>query len=205
VKWTVAVYDALAVNLVAFIENGVNTDTGRVAIRRFDPPVITPPGSSRVLNIYARQDELEIPPRAILTLALNSEWVFGGPVVTCPPNTAPGAGPFDRDRDALERITAVGAAKLLEDSIVAPRLFTERIDVATVAYQLCQLSAHPALFVDDLYFPLTGAVLDGYYAPEMRLKDCLDELASLVPGGADHWVDALLGVHFEALAEGEDS
>jgi hypothetical protein len=208
--WTVTVSDPLNGTVLATVENGVHTGTGEVCIRRFDPPVVTPPGRGKSLNLFVKQTALQVPPRAIVQLALDEEPVFWGPVVTCPPLTAPGAGPFDKDRDALERVTVVGGEQLLKDSIVGPRFLDRRAlvgglgsaDVATIAHELCRLYAHPALTVDQDDFVTTGAVLTLFYRPTDTLESCLKVLAETVPGGADWWVDAEGAVHFQAREGG---
>src|SRR5690606_28257470 len=155
-KWTVTVSDPLNTTVLATVVNGVHTGTGEVCIRNFDPPTVNPPGTSKVLNLYVKQSVLEVPPRAIVQLALDDTPVFWGPVVTSPPITAPGAGPYDQDRDALERVTVVGGEKLLEDSVIGPRLLDGpalealgSADPAIIAFELCSLYAHPALTVDE--------------------------------------------------------
>lgn len=204
-KWTVTISDPLNETVLATVENGIHTDTGEVAIRTFDPPVVTPPGTSKVLNLYVKQSVLEIPPRAIIQFSLDGTPVFWGPAVIVPPAGAPGAGPRDRDRDALERVTVLGGEQLLKDSLVGPRLLNRAAlgalgsnDVATAALDLCELYAHPALTVDYLNFPATGAVIDIFYRPASTLEECLRILAETVPGGASFWVDATGAVHFQA-------
>ena len=181
-------------------ENGtvVIGDEVVVAVRGFDPPVVTPPGSGRLLNLFLRRDTLDVPPRAIVQFLVAGEAVFWGPAVIVPPEGSPGAGPFDRDRDALERVTVVGGEQLLKDSIVESRLI-ENTDVSAIAHELCVLYAHPALIVDVLNFPATGAVLSVFYRPEGTLYDALLELVNTVPGGAACWVNALGEIHFQAL------
>lgn len=209
-KWTVTVSDPLNTTVLATVVNGVHAGTGEVCIRHFDPPTVTPPGTSKVLNLYVKQSVLEIPPRAIIQLSLDDTPVFWGPVVTSPPITVPGAGPYDEDRDALERVSVLGGEKLLEDSVVGPRLLDgpalEALgsnDPAAIAYELCRLYAHAALTVDEANFPLTGSVWSLFYKPETTLLDALqNELAPSVPGGADAWVDANGAVHFEARTPG---
>lgn len=207
--WTVTVSDPLNGTVLATVENGVHTGTGEVCIRSFDPPVVTPPGRGKSLNLFVKQTALQVPPRAIVQLALDEEPVFWGPVVTSPPITAPGAGPFDKDRDALERVTVLGGEKLCEDSVVRARVLDGpaledlgSADVATIAHELCRLYAHAALTVDEANFPATGAVLKLFYKPEATLAAALDELAETVTGGADWWVDAEGAIHFEARPEG---
>src|SRR5690606_4628443 len=120
VKWTVTISDALNANLLATVENGIDTTSGEVVMRRFDPPIVTPPGTGKTSNLYVKQSELAIPPRAIIQLPLDDTAVFWGPAVIIPPDH-PGAGPRDQDRDALERVTVFGGEQLLKDSIVGPR------------------------------------------------------------------------------------
>ena len=199
-SWTVIVRDAMNTTTLATAVNGLIGTT--VALRGFDPPIVTPPGSGRVLNLYARQDELDVPPRGIIQFLMGSTPVFWGPSVVVPSATSPGAGPFDTDRDALERITVLGGEQLLKDSVIGPRLFEEVTDVAAIAFALCDLYAHPALDIDEANFPSVGAVLSVYYAPEKTLFDALQGLAETVPGGAAFWVDAEGAVHFEALETG---
>lgn len=208
-SWTVTVSDPLNTTVLATVENGIRTDTGMVCIRRFDPPTVTPPGTGKVLNLYVKQSALQVPPRGIVQLAIDDAPVFWGPVVTCPPLNSPGAGPFDKDRDALERVTVLGGEQLLKDSVVGPRLLDgpalEALgsnDVAAIAHELCRLYAHAALTVDEGNFPATGGVLSLFYKPESTLADALKELSETVPGGADWWVDAEGAIHFEARPEG---
>ena len=198
--WTVVVSDAMNTSVITTVVNGIRDMVGSqvVAIRGFDPPIVTPPGSGRVLNLYVRQDLLEVPPRGIIQFLMDSTPVFWGPAVVVPSASSPGAGPFDTDRDALERITVLGGEQLLRDSVIGPRLIEEETDVAAIAFELCDLYAHPALTVDVANFPDVGAVLSVFYAPEKTLLDALNDLAETVPGGATVWVDAAGAVHFQA-------
>ena len=195
-SWGVRVWDALGVTLSVEAENGAVG--GEVAIRGFDPPIVTPPGSSRVLNLFVRRDLFDVPPRAIVQFSVSGTPVFWGPAVVVPPAGSPGAGPFDEDRDALERITVVGGEQLLRDSSVGPRLIEETLDVSAIAFMFCSLYAHPALTVAEVNFPVTGAVLNVFYKPESTLYDVLQTLVDVTPGGATAWVDAVGAVHFEA-------
>lgn len=208
-KWTVTVSDPLNDSVLATVENGVRIDTGEVCIRRFDPPVVTPPGTGKLLNLFVKQSVLQVPPRAIVQFSIDGTPVFWGLAVIVPALNSPGAGPRDTDRDAIERVTAVGGEQLLADSMTGPRyLGAEAIeemgsaDVAVFAYELCRLYAHPALTVDALNFPATGAVLSVWYRPTDPLLTQLKELAATVPGGASYWVDATGAVHFEAVSGG---
>lgn len=197
--------------VLAEAENGViDGSEPVVAIRGFDPPVVIPPGSGRVLNLYVRTSALEVPPRAIVQMLFDDEPVFWGPAVIVPPPESPGAGPFDEDRDALERVTAVGGERLLRDTVIGPRLMPWGLaggeyDVAEAAHELCRLYAHPALTVEEENFPLTGAILSVWYAPEKNLYDALATLVQSVPGGAVCWVDAEGAVRFEAFEPLEGS
>ena len=181
---------------IATAVNGLVGDT--VALRGFDPPIVTPPGSGRVLNLYARQDTLNVPPRGIIQFLMGETPVFWGPAVVVPSASSPGAGPFDRDRDALERITVLGGEQLLKDTVLGPRFFEDQADVAAIALELCELYAHPALTIAAGNFVTTGSVLGVFYAPEKTLYDALNELAATVPGGATCWVDAAGAVRFQA-------
>ena len=172
---------------------------GEPVIRTLDPAIVIPPGSSRLLNLFVKQSVLQVPPRAIVQLSIDGTPVFWGPATVVPAVDSPGAGPFDRDRDALERVTVVGGEQLLKDSIVESRLIEENTDVATIAHDLCDLYAHPALTVSALNFPVVGAVLSVFYRPEGTLYDALRVLTESVPGGAACWVDALGEIHFQAL------
>lgn len=205
--WTVTVSDPLNDSVLVTCVNGVRADNQAVAIRGFDPPVIVPPGIGKVLNLYVRQDLISVPPRGIIQFSMDSTPVFWGPVVTCPPPDSPGAGPYDDDRDALERVSVVGGEQLLRDCIVGPRLLDRMamitigsIDVAAYAHELCDLYAHPALTVDIANFPDTDTDIDIFYRPEGTLYDALQKLTELVAGGADFWVDATGAVHFEAVS-----
>lgn len=207
--WTVTISDALNDSVLATVENGRDASTGEVVMRGFDPAIVTPPGSGKSLNLYVKQRALEVPSRAIVQLSLDGTPVFWGPAVIVPAADSPGAGPRDSDRDALERVTVLGGEQLLQDSICGPRLFDRESlsalgsnDVSTVALELCELYAHPALTVEEENFPATGAVLDIYYSPEATLVDALTELAESVPGGAAFWVDASGAVYFEAISGG---
>lgn len=193
------VSDPLNSSVLVEFENGARIPDGAIALRRFDPATVVPPGTSKNLNLYARQDMALIPPRAIIQLALDGHPVFWGPAIITPPLTAPGAGPADTDRDALERVTVAGGEQLLRESVIGPRLYTTNTDVAEIALELCQLYAHPALTVDAGNFPLSGAVLNVFYSPEKDLLTALQELAESVPGGADAWVDATGAIRFEAI------
>ncbi len=184
--------------------NGVLVGTSTVAVRGFDPPIVVPPGSGRVLNLYVRQDALLVPPRGIVQFRVGASEgdlgtaVFWGPAVVVPTAGSPGAGPFDTDRDAIERVTVLGGEQLLKDTVIGPRLMDSGWDVARIALELCGLYAHPALGVAVGNFPDTGAILSVYYAPEKTLYDALADLADTVPGGASFWVDAIGRVHFQA-------
>ena len=190
------VWDAMNDALLVEAENGLVS--GEVALRGFDPPVVIPPGSGRLLNLYARRDRFNVPPRGIVQFLVDDTPVFWGPAVVVPPAGSLGAGPFDSDRDALERITVLGGEQLLKDSVIGPRLFEEDTDVAAIAFELCDLYAHPALTVDVANFPDVGAALSVFYAPEKTLYDALNDLTETVPGGATVWVDATGAVHFQA-------
>ena len=213
-SWEVSVYDPLGVTLVSSAVNGVTpiefiigggTAGGQVGIRGFDPPIVTPPGSGRVLNLYVKQSVMQIPARGIIQFSIDATPVFWGPAVVVPPLTAVGAGPFDQDRDALERVTVLGGEQLLRDTVIGPRLIEEETDVAAIAYELCNLYAHPALTVNVANFPNTGAVLSIYYAPEKTLYDALQGLVDTVPGGQTVcWVDAEGAIHFESFAPAPD-
>lgn len=198
--WSVVVKDAMGSSTIASFENGIDTSTRAVALRGFDPPIVTPPGSGKVLNLYARQDRVACPPRGIIQFSIDGTPVFWGPAVVTPALDSPGAGPFDADRDALERITVVGGEQLLKDTVTGPRLFEDEIDVAAIALEFCTLYAHPALGVDYMNFPDTGGVLAPWYLPEQTLFDALQKLSDAVPGGASFWVDANGYVHFEAIS-----
>ena len=202
--WSVTVSDPLNEGVLVTVVNGVRDVVGsqQVAIRGFDPPIVTPPGSSRVLNLYCRQDMLEVPARGIVQFSVDGTAVFWGPAVVVPPAGSPGAGPFDEDRDAIERITVVGGEQLLRDSSVGPRLIEETLDVAAIAFEFCSLYAHPALTVEEANFPATGAVMSVFYKPESTLYDALQTLVDLTPGGATAWVDAFGAVHFQAHESG---
>lgn len=197
------VSDPLNESVLMEFENGARTSDGAIAIRGFDPPIVVPPGASKNLNLYVRQDLAQIPPRAIVQLAFDDTPVFWGPAIITPALVSPGAGPADADRDSLERVTVAGGEQLLRDSIIGPRLLDgaalEELgsaDVAAIAFELCRLYAHPALVVDELNFPPTGGILSIFYKPESTLFDALTELAETVPG-AVAWVDAAGEVHFE--------
>ena len=200
--WSVTVSDPLNEGVLVTVVNGVRDVVGsqQVAIRGFDPPIVTPPGSSRVLNLYCRQDMLEVPARGIVQFSVDGTAVFWGPAVVVPPAGTRGAGPFDEDRDAIERVTVVGGEQLLRDSGVGALLVEGVVDVASIAFQFCSMYAHPALTVTEGNFVTTGAVLDVFYKPESTLYDALQTLVDSVPGGAVAWVDADGAVRFEALS-----
>ena len=197
-SWRVVVRDAMNDELLVDAENGLVS--GEVAIRGFDPPVVTPPGSSRVLNLFVRRDRFDVPPRSIVQFSVSGTPVFWGPAVVVPPSGSPGAGPFDEDRDAIERVTVVGGEQLLRDSIVLERLLEETLDVSAIAFELCDLYAHPALTVTEANFVTTGSVLEVFYKPESTLYHALQTLVDSVPGGATSWVDASGAIHFQAHA-----
>lgn len=196
-RWHVTVSTPTNSSVLVEFENGARIPDGAIALRRFDPATVVPPGTSKNLNLYARQDMALIPPRAIIQLSLDGHPVFWGPAIITPPLTAPGAGPFDKDRDALERVTVAGGEQLLRESVIGPRLYTTNTDVAEIALELCQVYAHPALTVDAANFPLSGAVLNVFYSPEKDLLSALEQLAQSVPGGATAWVDATGAIHFQ--------
>ena len=200
-SWSVVVRDTLNDAVLVEAENGVRVIEGEavVVIRGFDPPVVVPPGSGRVLNLYLRRDAFDVPPRAIVQFLLDEQPVFWGPATVVPHPESPGAGPFDEDRDALERVTVVGGEQLLRDSVLGARMLEGEYDVSEIALELCELYAHAALTIDEANFPLTGAVLSAWYAPEKTLYDALQTLVNTVPGGATAWVDAEGRVRFEAL------
>lgn len=195
--WRVTVSDPLNEGVLMEFENGARVPDGEVVLRGFDPAIVTPPGTSKNLNLYAKQTGALIPPRAIIQFSLDGTPVFWGPAIITPPLTAPGAGPFDKDRDALERVTVAGGEQLLRESVIGPRLYTTNTDVAEIALELCQLYAHPALTVNAGNFPLSGAVLNVFYSPEKDLLSALEQLAESVPGGATAWVDATGAIHFQ--------
>ena len=203
-SWTVRVYDPTGSTLLTEAVNGVLTDQGslanegEVALRGFDAPVVIPPGSGKVLNLYVKQSALQVPARGIIQFLIDAEPVFWGPAVVVPPVTTPGAGPFDEDRDALERVTVLGGEQLLKDRVLGPRLIEDATDVSAIAFDLCGLYAHSALTIAEDNFPDTTAVLTVFYAPEKRLFDALADLTETVPGGASFWVDATGAVHFQA-------
>lgn len=194
-RWTVTVSGPLNDGVLVTLENGVRTDNGVVALRGFDPVITTPPCTSKLLNLYARQDTVEIPSRGIVTFALDDTPIFWGVVVTSPPVDAPGAGPFDDDRDSLERITVVSGAQLLKDSVVGPLLIEEELDVKYIALAFCETYAHPALTVSGANFAETGGALTTYYKPTASLANVLDELLGTVTGGGWWCVDAAGEIH----------
>lgn len=198
--WRVVVRDAINSTTLATIDNGTMLvgDRREPVIRGFDPPIVTPPGSGRVLNLFVKQSALAIPPRAIVQFLIAGEPVFWGPATIAPTPDSPGAGPFDRDRDALERVTVVGGEQLWRDSVCGPRYFDAEEDVSTLALVYAQWYGHPAVTVEAVNFPPTGALVSVYYRPESTLFDTLRHLAELVPGGAACWVDAEGVAHFQA-------
>lgn len=196
-RWRVAVSTPTNDAHLNTFENGARISDGQIALRRFDPAIVTPPGVSKNLNLFVRQDLAQIPPRAIVQLILDGQAVFWGPAIITPPLTAPGAGPADTDRDALERVTVTGGEQLLRDSIVGTRFIETNTDVADIAREFCERYAHPALTIAPANFPATGSVLSVFYAPEKDLLSALQQLAESVPGGATVWVDATGSVRFE--------
>lgn len=171
-------------------------------------------GRTNSINIRARNDLLHAPPRGVIEYKAwndrpltfqgqpvtfqdarvkvqdNYQPLAAGVIVTSPPVTSPGSGPADRDADALDRITAVGLEQLLRDRIVGTILWQGDFDVATIALQLCQAHAHPALVVNPNNFPATGYRLGKFYTPEKTLADALDDLATAVPTSARWYVNA---------------
>jgi hypothetical protein len=198
--WTVIVRDPTNSVTLATVTNGAMLVDGvrQPVIRSFDPPIVTPPGSGRVLNLFVKQSALAIPPRAIIQFLIDGEPVFWGPAVIVPPAGAPGAGPFDRDRDAIERVTVMGGEQLWRDSVCGPRYFDLEEDVSTLALVYVQRYGHPAITAEPITFPPTGALMNVYYRPESNLYDTLQRLVELVPGGATCWVDAEGVAHFQA-------
>lgn len=198
-RWVVRVSDPTNTELLAEIENGVGNlleDQREVILRGFDPPIVTPPGAGKLLNLYGRNDRGltegggPFGPRNIVQFLLDDIPVFWGPIITSPPADSKGAGPFDQDRDGLERITCVGGHQLVADSVIGSRLFEGDIDVATIALELCQIFAHPALVVDEDNFNTTGHVLNAFYSPERTLADALDVLLRTLPAAALWFVNA---------------
>ncbi len=162
--------------------------------------VVDAGGVTNQITMRVRQDLIQVLPRCILQYATDGLPVAAGVVVTCPPLTSPGSGPADRDADALDRVTAVGLEQLLRDRVIGPRLFEGDMDVAKIAFNLCNLYGHPALYVHTSNFPNTGHNLGLYYSPEKSLWDALTQLADAVPGGARVWVDVYRVIRFEANA-----
>lgn len=160
--------------------------------------IVDPHGATKQIIFRARQDLLQAPPRGYVFFRAppDGTLVAAGVIVTCPPLTSPGAGPADTDDDALERITAIGLEQLVRDSVIGPRLFEEDTDVATIAFELCDLYAHPDLLVDVENFPATGHVLNLFYRPESTLAEALDALIETLPGEGRWYVDALAQIRF---------
>lgn len=203
-NWRVTISNPLNTQVLNVFENGARMPDGEIGIRRFDPPTVVPPGISKALNLYVKQTVTQVPPRAIVQLHLDDQPVFWGPVVISPPLVAPGAGPADHDRDALERVTVVGGEQLLKDSIVGPRLMDkvslnnpDAHDPAWMAYELCRLYAHPALTVDLANFKMTGTRVPVFYRPESTLQDSLKTLTDSVTD-AVAWVNAAGAICYEA-------
>ena len=197
-SWRVIVRDPTGTSISNEFLNGARVSDGLVALRKFDPAIVHPPGMSKNLNLYGRQDRMQIVPRCIVQLLLDEVPVFYGPAIITPPDFTKGSGPYDRDRDSIERVTVTGGEQLLKDSVIGCKMFQSNVDVASIAYQLCDLYSRPGLSIDPLDFPDTGAMLSLFYMPEHTLYDALAKLTESVPGGASFWVDATGAIHFEA-------
>lgn len=179
-------------------------------------------GRTNSINIRARNDLLHAPPRGVIEYKAwndrpltfqgqpvtfqdarvkvqdNYQPLAAGVIVTSPPVTSPGSGPADRDADALDRITAEGLERLLRESIVGARLWTGDLDVATIAYQLCQEFTHPALIVSPANFPPTGYKLGLFYTPEKTVEGALNDLITTLPSGGRAVVNAKREIVFTA-------
>lgn len=184
--------------------------------------VVEETGATSSVTVRGKNNTLEIEPRDVIEYRAWTDWrltlngapltlngarltlqdnrgpLAAGVVVTCPPLDVPGAGPVDRDADALERITAEGLERLMRERIVKPRLWQEE-DVATIARELCDEFAHPAVTVDEANFPETGLILGMFYTPEKTLADALDDLVETLPNGGRWWVNASREVKFVAF------
>lgn len=192
-SWTLSISSPTGVPLTAITDQtSPNPVMGGIEV------VVDAGGITNQITLRVRQDLIQIPPRGILLYDSDFLPLAAGVVVTCPPLTSPGSGPADRDADALDRVTAVGLEQLLRDRVIGPRLFEGDMDVAKIAFNLCNLYGHPALYVHTSNFPNTGHSLGLYYSPEKSLWDALTQLADAVPGGARVWVDAFKAVHFAA-------
>lgn len=179
-------------------------------------------GGTNSINIRGRNVGMSVLPRSIIDYSAWRELIItvddqivtfedqdlyirdlyeplaAGVVVTSPGATSPGAGPIDRDADAIERVTAVGLDHLLHERIVRPRVWEGDIDVATIAYELCLAFAHPMLLVTQANFPPTGHSLGLFYTPEKTVAAALDDLESTLPMGGRWHVDAKRAIHFQA-------
>lgn len=152
-----------------------------------------------------RPDLLAVTPRGILYYDEGGTALFAGPAITLPSTDSRGAGPADRDADALQRVSVAGGRLLVEESTVGPFLWLDMaaIDAAEMAFKLCDKYAHPALTVSSGNFKNTGVTIPTWYAPTQQLSDALDDLVTISGDACGWWVDALLAVHFGCGGEAE--
>ena len=183
--------------------------------------VVDAGGKTNTLTVWEQNSGLQVEPRAVLEHSAwsnfqvtyggralahegrpvvwrdNHDPIAAGVVVTSPLLTSFGSGPADRDADALDRITAVGLEQLLRERIVKARAWQGDVDVATIARELCEEFAHPALIVDAANFPPTGFRLGLFYTPEKTVADALDDLVETLPTGGSWRVNAKREIVFE--------
>ena len=193
-SWELRIHDALGV-----YQRSVTNLTEPVSIEGAVSCKVAPGGGCLEMTFAGRNDLLLLGPRRVVQYLEDAVPLFWGPVTVCPPLDSPGAGPGDAEGEDLGRFVVEGGRKLLEGSVVGPKLFDEPKDVSSIALTWCQLYAHPALTILPTNFPASGGLLNVAYAPEKSLDVALTELAETVPGRG-WWVDAVGAVHFRAVA-----
>ena len=193
-SWELRIHDALGV-----YQRSVTDETKPVSVEGAVSARVAPPGGCVEMAFRGRNDLLQLGPRFIVQYIEDGVPLFWGPVTVLPPLDSPGAGPADAEGEDLERFVVEGGRKLVEGSVVGPKLFDEPKDVSSIALTWCQLYAHPALTILPTNFPASGGLLNVAYAPEKALDVALNELAETVPGRG-WWVDAVGAVHFKAVA-----
>lgn len=193
IAWTLDVYSTTG----AFIKS-ITQATSPNPIRGAVEAVVTGCDRTESIRFDCVQTIAQLEPRQLVqfSAAPTNTLVAAGVIVRCPPLTAPGAGPADVDRAAVEGVTCVGLEQLVAESIVGPLLIEDDTDVSSVAYELCAAFAHPALTVDAGDFPTAGFVLGAFYKPFATLAACLDELVAALPHGGCWGVRPDFSLHF---------
>lgn len=192
-SWSLGIYSTTG----AFIKN-ITQATSPNPIRGHVEAVVTGCDRTESIRFDCIQTIAQLEPRQLVqfSAAPDGTLVAAGVIVRCPPVTAPGAGPADVDRAALEGVTCVGLEQLVTESVVGPLLIEVDTDVSSIAYQLCAAAAHPALTVDAADFPASGFVLGAFFKPYATLTQCLDELRDALPAGGCWGVRPDFSMHF---------